>query len=373
MFSLIAIFVFGCGILGLFALERDSTSRPSRALWIPVAWLLIAGSRPVSEWLGIKPPNTPDLVLEGSPLDRAVFTGLIALGLIVLAGRWQRVGRFLSANAVILLFLFYCAASVLWSDYPDVAFKRWIKAVGDVVMVLVVATDRGPTAAVKRLLVRTAFLLLPLSLAFINFLHVGIRLQYSKETFTGVTGDKNMLGVDCLVLGLGSAWLFLQRWGEKRNGRTGSLIAYGIVFTTAVWLLLKCDSMTALLSFVIGIGLIVLTTRPASRRNPALIHLFIIGAITVSLAALFLDVGILQTVGRDATLTGRTAIWNQVINMTTNPLLGAGFESFWLGERLRTFWAMYWFRPNEAHNGYLEVFLNLGWIGVALLAILIVT
>jgi O-antigen ligase len=49
-------------------------------------------------------------------------------------------------------------------------------------------------------------------------------------------------------------------------------------------------------------------------------------------------------------------------------LFGTGFESFWLGERIEQFWRSYWWHPNQAHNGYLEIFLNLGWVGVALLA-----
>ena len=59
--------------------------------------------------------------------------------------------------------------------------------------------------------------------------------------------------------------------------------------------------------------------------------------------------------------------------MNTNPAIGTGFESFWLGKRLEKIWSFYWWHPNEAHDGYLEVYLNLGWIGVALLAIVLVT
>jgi exopolysaccharide production protein ExoQ len=44
-----------------------------------------------------------------------------------------------------------------------------------------------------------------------------------------------------------------------------------------------------------------------------------------------------------------------------------GFESFWLGERLRQIGELYWWQANEAHNGYLEIYLNLGVIGVFIL------
>jgi O-antigen ligase len=36
-------------------------------------------------------------------------------------------------------------------------------------------------------------------------------------------------------------------------------------------------------------------------------------------------------------------------------------------------WSLYWWHPTQTHNGYLEVFLNLGWIGVAMLAVVIAT
>jgi O-antigen ligase len=55
--------------------------------------------------------------------------------------------------------------------------------------------------------------------------------------------------------------------------------------------------------------------------------------------------------------------------MTVDPLFGAGYESFWLGARLEKMWQTNPEHPNQAHNGYLEVFLDLGWVGLTLLAV----
>ena len=74
-----------------------------------------------------------------------------------------------------------------------------------------------------------------------------------------------------------------------------------------------------------------------------------------------------KLLNRDPTLTGRTDIWKLVLEEHTNPLIGTGFYSFWLGERVDKFWRLYEFRLNEAHNGYLETYLNNGLIGVGLL------
>jgi O-antigen ligase len=106
-----------------------------------------------------------------------------------------------------------------------------------------------------------------------------------------------------------------------------------------------------------------------------LVVLSLLAVVSLSLIVTLLlaETDVLTTVGRDATLTGRTELWGEVVAMTENPLFGCGFENFWMGPRLDKIWAKHWWHPNEAHNGYLEVYLNLGWVGLALLSIVIVT
>jgi len=94
-------------------------------------------------------------------------------------------------------------------------------------------------------------------------------------------------------------------------------------------------------------------------------------AALVLLAAAELTFGISgrvsESLGRGSELTGRTPLWTALLGMHTNPILGTGFESFWLGERPLQLEGIFFFIPNEAHNGYLETYLTLGLIGVFLL------
>jgi hypothetical protein len=53
-----------------------------------------------------------------------------------------------------------------------------------------------------------------------------------------------------------------------------------------------------------------------------------------------------------------------LLSMGTNRIWGVGYESFWLGQRLDVLWGRYWWQPNQAHNGYLEIYLNLGLAGL---------
>jgi O-antigen ligase len=376
----VATLFFIIGILGLFLLNRDRNARTSKALWIPVAWLLIAGSRPVSVWLaGNWEPQLSNQYLEGSPLDRNVFIALLALGIITLLMRTRKVGSLLRGNWPLLVFLFYCALSVTWSDYPDVAFKRWIKFLGDFVMILVVVTDPDPLSAIKRFLARAGFVLLPASILLIKY-YPSLGRGYSpwdgKQLFTGVGDNKNGLGVISLVLGLGALWHFLELYQNRRkNFRAKQLMAQGIVLLMALWLMWIANSMTSLSCFFMATALIAATKLRIVSLMPRAVHVLIAVMLIVSFSVLFLDIGggVMETMGRDSTLTGRTEIWKVVLGMKGSPVLGTGFESFWLGKRLEKIWSLYWWHPNEAHDGYLEIFLNLGWIGVTLLALVLLT
>lgn len=374
----LATLVFAAGILALFRLDRANKLMASPALWLPTIWVLILGSRMVSEWLQIGlTTKSPDQYLDGSPLDRLILTVLMAAGLVVLLARSRRSAAFLNANGTLVLFFLYCGVSVLWSDYPGVAFKRWMKGLGDIVMVLVILTDPDPRAAVKQVLARAAFLLVPLSVLFVKY-YPELGRSYDPWTWVpyygGVAVGKNNLGYVCLVLGIGSLWRWLAAFQAERMHRVGPLIAHGAILAMVFWLLFKANSATSLASFLVVGGLLVLITLSASTRPGSPAQVFLVAVFLLSLSGWFLSFGlnVVEAMGRDTTMTGRTELWRELLRIRADPLLGTGFESFWLGERAEKFWRVYWWHPNQAHNGYLEIFLNLGWVGVLLLIAVLV-
>jgi O-antigen ligase len=54
-------------------------------------------------------------------------------------------------------------------------------------------------------------------------------------------------------------------------------------------------------------------------------------------------------------------------------LLGAGFESFWLGSRLAIMQQGMSFALQEAHNAWIETYANLGWIGIGVVLLVLIT
>src|SRR5438445_10986035 len=114
-----------------FLFRRDIRERPdiSGALWLPLLWLVLACSRPVSAWLNIFGLSVSGAVSveEGSPLDAWFFFCLIAAGSWVLVKRQVRLSEVIQNNGWLIISLLYCFISIAWSDCPCVDVKRLIK------------------------------------------------------------------------------------------------------------------------------------------------------------------------------------------------------------------------------------------------------
>jgi exopolysaccharide production protein ExoQ len=372
--ALIATLICGLCIFWLFRLVRDPKERPSKAIWIPVLWLFIAGSRPVSLWLDDAPTQTgADSYYNGSALEASVYQCLIIAGLIVLIRRKPQLVAALRSNWPIIAYFAYCLLSSYWSSFTYISAKRWTKAMGDPVMVLIMLTEREPLTAAKRVITRTGFFLFPLSILMIEAYPESGTAPGSLMTapmVVGITTGKNELGMICLIWGLGLLWCLMDSFRRRRE-RPKGWIAYAAVFAMAAWLVNLCNSATSLSCLLLGSALLVMTNLRFVTRRPVVVHCLVFALLSVAVVAIFVAPTLLSTVGRDSTLTGRAELWPIVLGMVGNPLIGTGYESFWLGWRLDRMWKLYWWHPIESHEGYIETYLNLGWIGIALLTVIV--
>ena len=348
--------------------------------------MFLIGSRHVSAWLNLRPEfGSAQDYAEGSPIDRAVFFGLIVAGVLLLARRKIDWERLLVGNGWIVLYLLYCLVSVTWTDEPAILLKRWVKDLGHPIMALVILSERRPYEAIGVVLRRLAFVMLPLSVVFIKYFpELGRWYRYmgdGAETFTGVGLQKNDLGLICLVTGIYVAWELLQRRDEAYPAfiRQYKIVA-AILGAMLAWLMYKSNSQTSLVCLVVAV-LLLLLGRPrfvARRPDAFFAALFCTVAVTGLLdQALGLKEFVLGLLGRRADLTDRADIWRILLGLNTNPFVGVGFMSFWTGARLEEVWrllaAQINERVNQAHNGYLEQYLNLGYIGVAFIVVIMLS
>jgi O-antigen ligase len=355
-------------------------SNISPYLWLPCLWFGIYASRPISFWFGVGSViDSSDAIMEGSPFDRIVFLSLIIIGLAILLKIKAKIANVAKKNVLILIFILYLGLSILWSDYPFVSFKRYIKELGNVIMILIIISESNPSEAFKTMIMRLAYVLIPLSMVFNKYFpHIGRMWSISggDTQYTGITIHKNSLGMLCLICGLVILGNLLTLWRAKDVKIDKQVLFLHLsLLLLVVWLLYMANSATAILCSIVGAIMIFILGTKTIKRNPRAIKYYVL-VLAMILITIHLSVDITstttQSLGRDETLTGRTQLWDEILAMKTNPLIGTGYQSFWLGERREWFHNKYWWRPNQAHNAYLELYINIGLIGIFLFLLCVI-
>jgi exopolysaccharide production protein ExoQ len=364
-------------LVALFWFDPAKETKVSAALWVPVIWIFFLASRSPMEWLGGQiyagGGAAVATLQEGNPLNRAVELVLLLLAVGILVSRSYRWGDFFARNPALMAYVLFALVSVLWSGFPLPAFKKWFRDLNVYLMALVVLSDPRPLDALRTLLRRAGYLLVPLSVVLIKYFPA-IARQYDPwtgfATYCGATTSKNMLGIVCLVCGIYFFWDLVVRWSDRKDKRQKRTILLNAgLLCMVVWLLNICNSATSRVCLVIACLVILATHSKALKRRPQILTVTV-PLVFLMYVFLFFGLGLsadfAHAVGRSS-LSGRTEIWHIVLSQHTNPLLGAGYESFWMGPRLFKIWAAAGEDINEAHNGYLELYLNLGFVGLSLL------
>jgi len=361
----------------VFLFRRDIRERPnvSGALWLPLIWLVLGCSRSFSAWLNIfgLPVSGGASNEEGSPVDACFTYAMATAGLLVLIKRQVSLSEVLRRNGWLVAFIAYCFISVVWSDYPFIAFKRVTKIFNHPIMALIVFTEPDFKEALTRLMKRCAYVVVPVSILWIKY-YPELGMTYDDwsglQNIAGISSGKNGLGMDCLILGFFFFWHLLQTWRTERNTQRRNELWLIAGFAIGILYLLRLShSATSAISLLVAILIVVFVG--VSPRIKNFIGTYTLAALVLLVAAELafgISGSLSESLGRGSGLTGRKQLWDMCLKFQSNPILGAGFESFWLPERRDRIAARY---PNwhvgGAHNGYLEIYLGLGLIGLSIL------
>lgn len=353
-------------VLVLVRVEGRASRGLSWAMWMPTLWVLISASRSLADWLGQRGNNE-----SGSTLDRLFLSGLGFVGIVVLAQRRFDWMGTLRRNAALLALLAYMCVSTFWSDLGLIALKRWGRECVVIVMAMVILSEANPRQALAALLRRTAYVLIPLSLVLIKY-YPAFGRRYGRwsgvEMWTGVAGQKNELGRLCMISIFFLLWALYQRRRERPNlGGRYLIWADTFIMVLAAYLLVGSSSATSLATLCVGITMFIglewlrkMKLRVPQMAVLTLVIFFAAYGTSVPFLAGANVAGFTSMLGRDITLTGRTEVWAGILPARDHqPLLGYGFGSFWTDARR----ALY--DIPTAHNGYLDVLLELGEVGLA--------
>jgi len=372
--AFLALSIWFVLLAALFYFDVARESKRSAALWVPLIWFFFLGSRSPSMWIGFQTATTAAQALEeGSPLDRTIFSLLALAAFVILLLRSFQWSRFVAQNSALVFFLVFALLSVTWSDFPFAAFKKWFRDIGIYMAILVVLSERNRLEAVRTVLRRLYYLLIPLSVVFVKY-YPNLGMSFSEwggQEYTGVATSKNMLGALCLVSGLFFFWDTFTCWDQRKDKRVRRVILVNTAFIgMALYLLNLCGSKTSTVCLILGCLMITAVHWNFGQR-----HLCWVKALAplIFVTYLILTVGfgmgaqLSEAVGGSANMSDRTHIWQVLLSVPINPVLGTGYQSFWIGPRAQWVWT----RLNgdnvmEAHNGYLQTYLDLGLIGLFL-------
>jgi O-antigen ligase len=328
------------------------------------------------QYVGTNPLSGGDVDTVQLSAGGSVVNQVSRIGLFVLAVPFFLIGArqtltLLKAAAPLLAVYAWLALTILWSDYPAITLRRLI---GEGLLLFVLVAVIPNSLGMRQLFWSLAAALAAVIL--LNWISIALfpAIAESPGGTRGIYSSKNTAGsvglVACVVLG--GACFVATDWRKR------ALLF--VLWLSAAAFLYKTESKTsqgAAVLILVGFPIVYLMfTR--SRANGVLIAIASLVAVAVAVMLVaFFDLSrewVLAAIFGDPTLTQRTTIWSALLqNLRERPFLGVGWAAFWeVGREFNPINAPAnaFFRDaaliNTAHNGYIDMMLQAGLIGLML-------
>lgn len=324
-------------------------------------------------------------------VSRLGWLGLGAGAAWVVAGHARQALRLAGqVNPFLWLLLLLALLSLTWSIDPGLGARRLYR-LATIVLVCVALMLAGWQPQRFQQVLRPALTALLAASLLFGLLRpdLAVHLQTATElagAWRGLASHKNGLGS---LAGLGLL-LWLHAWIHARSTPRTPVWPMLAGAALALACLLLSRSSTALVATLAGASWLLLARQwPRSGRGALALGVWLLtlallvvslGLIDVLPGASWLSAPIASLTGKDDSLTGRVGIWAAVAeHALQRPWLGTGHGAYWVpnptdateaGEIVRRLQGFY---PASAHNGYLDVLHDLGWIGLLLLLAYLLT
>jgi exopolysaccharide production protein ExoQ len=347
----------------------DVSSAPTRVYRYVLTWIL---SLPLlylcvyGQFSFLSNSNSPLMTENGDLLQtqqairpQVVLYYAFMIGFILVG--YQEIWRVAVRNKFLLLAPLLATLSAAWSASPAMTLRGALELIMTTLFAFYLS-ERFSTEHLMKVLMFTGTVAAILSVLLVLVApKYGIYHRDASGAWQGMFNHKNGLGIGMaflltpmffsndrllLKLGYGGLLLFLIGMSQSR----------GAWFVTV-----------ATLAFIVWLAIV--------RRLRSLeAHLLTVGLILVAIAIVVLGLSYLEPlmgfIGKDSTLTGRTGIYSAVLeSILKHPILGYGFGAFWHGvnpESLIIALRIQWLTIGYAENGLLELWLELGTVGLCL-------
>lgn len=300
----------------------------------------------------------------GSGVRQMLFAGsaVVSLLLLFVSRRVWDTGR---AQSVLALIAVWLLMSMLYSDQPSTTLKRAILfGCGSLTAATFVALSKQPLQRTAQSILGICSAAALVSIAWMVAFPAEITTNPGRPGLAGISNHPNTIA-PAFAIGLTLALGY-----PTRTFRTRALVKAICLPACAVALALT-TSVTSILFGLICCAVLVVLLLPAYWKTAIT---FLAGAFGAGIAIVGPDrvrSWILDGINRDETMSGRGELWSIIGSKVREaPFFGRGWGAFWTegrGRELVTTW-----NPRQSHNAYLDVMLDVGLIGLAIFALLII-
>jgi len=306
------------------------------------------------------------VIIQDDPISRYALVVIYSIVLAFLAFRWKETLETMQRAPLFWALTLLAVTSSLWSTDPQVTLRAgvWLIASG---LFAIYFVSRFPVREQLRLLGTVLALVLLLSLWFALFVpSLGVDPGLHGGAWRGAFIHKNSLGramsiavVVFILVGVRNPLIAPLAWVAA--AAAGVLVVLSKSGTAI--------AVTASLALLVPLQLLLRT-----RRVPLFVVVAAFGIVLMSIGVFLASnwAASLALIGRDPSLSGRTLLWAAVARMIMEkPWLGYGTQAFWHGGHAdyAAVWKVVGWAPPHAHNGFLDVMLDLGVIGTGLFLI----
>lgn len=336
----------------------------------------------------------------------ALVAGTVVLTAVIVA-RTHPKPRITHLPTPLLLFLAWCALSLMWSQYPGATL---IGLAGQLAAVLVAYALAATLTRVEVLaaLARAVRLILAMSLAFevfvATFFPQGLLPLYlyppgelerysgipgaTPETanplaywsqghlfmglsIQGITGNRNLLGFVCLLVIITTA---VQMY-SRRMGAPAGVLWIGTALGT-LFLARSATPIVIIPVILLAVGLVWIGRRVSNRGRWLLYAVVFTCGCAGAVALRIWNDEIFGLINRSGDLSGRGTVWHLVAQLgAEHPIVGLGWVSYWAPwvEPFKSLVFLDGVRYLQAHNAYLDVWMQTGVVGLSLFAVFVFT
>jgi exopolysaccharide production protein ExoQ len=279
---------------------------------------------------------------------------------------WRQMRR----NALIFTVLGWAILSVIWSDMPSTSAFNSLRMAINLVLVIYLF-ERYSANDIQKLVMLVGCVAAAGSVFLVFVLpQYGLQSRGSQAlgAWEGIFGQKNLCGLEMLIL-------LLPAFFVKLTGAYARLLRGGYILTVLVIIAMTRSAGAWVVGglCVVFVALLKFTTRMRRKDAAAVVIAFVGTGAVIGVFALANYDALMYALGKDPTMTGRTVLWAGLVHIAMrHSLCGYGYTAFWQGiirgPSRSLALQMGWPGLAGSENGVLEMWLELGFVGVLLYA-----